>query len=419
MTDSSSRIYHVKTALSSLYDPILLETHPLVDLLALRSARGERVGESLRKMLHDAIESLRPIDVPYALNRPKWLSHRILQMRYLQAEDVGAICRDLALSKAAFYRHHRQALEAVASVLWAQMPPEKNTRSISTLSPQASQAKNAREEAVKLARTAQREIVNLREVLDDAVRTFLPLAAAQGVDLSLDIPELFPTICADAAVLHQIVLNILMGGLRGAKARSLRLTVRQQEGETVWCLAGLAQHQDMARYVDDSPELALSKELLQVYGGHIWFSSQAGWGQALCFNLPCSPSASILIIEDDADTIDLYRRYLQVDAYQVGVASCGEEVTAQIEKARPDLVLLDVLMPREDGWKLLQRLKTVPETQGIPVIICSVLSQPDLALALGATRVLQKPVARQVLIQSVRAILAQAHTATREHQTSL
>jgi CheY-like chemotaxis protein len=405
MTGTRTRIYHVKTALSNLYDPIHLETHPLVDLLSLRPAPGERAGQALRRVLREAIEALRP-NTSYAPGQSEWLSYRILQMRYLQAESVEAICQELALSEATFYRRHRQALDAVASVLWAQVAPaEENAAEIA--SAETFQAENGREEAVKLARQASREMVNLREVLQDAVRTFLPLAAAQGVTLSLDLPDLLPAACVDAAMLHQIMLNVLVEALRLAAGPSLRLTVRHQGEETTWQLKGLAVEEGAERRLDDSPELALSKSLLQVYGGHIAFADEED-GQALCFTLPCASSATILLIDDDADTIDLYRRYLQTDAYQVRSASCGEEVTAQIQEAIPDLILLDVLMPREDGWKLLQRLKTIPETQPIPVVICSVLSQPRLALALGAARVLQKPVDRQTLLETVRTILGQA-----------
>ena len=69
-------------------------------------------------------------------------------------------------------------------------------------------------------------------------------------------------------------------------------------------------------------------------------------------------------------------------------------------------MLLDVLMPQEDGWDILQSLKTLPETASIPVVICSVLSQPHLALALGAAEVLRKPISEETLLATVKKVLA-------------
>ncbi len=59
-----------------------------------------------------------------------------------------------------------------------------------------------------------------------------------------------------------------------------------------------------------------------------------------------------------------------------------------------------------DGWSILQRLKADPHTSDIPVVVCSVLPQPELALSLGAARVLQKPVSSAKLIETVQAVLA-------------
>ena len=62
-------------------------------------------------------------------------------------------------------------------------------------------------------------------------------------------------------------------------------------------------------------------------------------------------------------------------------------------------------MPREDGWMILQRLKVLPETAHLPVIIYSVLSQPSLALALGAVAVLRKPVEEAPLMRAIEDVL--------------
>jgi CheY-like chemotaxis protein len=81
------------------------------------------------------------------------------------------------------------------------------------------------------------------------------------------------------------------------------------------------------------------------------------------------------------------------------------ELRVQLGEELPDLVLLDVLMPREDGWDMLNYLKKEPATSNIPVVICSVLSQPSLALSLGAEEVLRKPIQEETLVKTVQRVL--------------
>jgi CheY-like chemotaxis protein len=123
-------------------------------------------------------------------------------------------------------------------------------------------------------------------------------------------------------------------------------------------------------------------------------------------SLPTAEARSVLIIDDDRDTIRLYRRWLQARDCVVRVARTPQQLETQLEQGIPDLVLLDVLMPQWDGWQVLQDFKARPETRGVPVVICSVISQPRLALSLGAAAVLRKPIDQAHLVESVEEHLA-------------
>mgnify|MGYP000347785918 CR=1 FL=1 len=114
----------------------------------------------------------------------------------------------------------------------------------------------------------------------------------------------------------------------------------------------------------------------------------------------------LLLIDDDPDFVAATKTVLESrHDYKVLTASDGVFGLAIAKAERPDLVILDVLMPREDGWHLLQQLQLMPETANIPVVICSVLRQPQLALALGAKKVLEKPVSQGALLQAVNELL--------------
>ena len=117
------------------------------------------------------------------------------------------------------------------------------------------------------------------------------------------------------------------------------------------------------------------------------------------------PKIRVLVVDDNPDTVGLYRRYLESLQLVVRAADTVDRMWELLAKANPDLVLLDLLMPEQDGWDVLQQLKAMPEMATIPVVVCSVLTQPDLALALGARAVLQKPIERQDLIRTVRELL--------------
>jgi len=107
--------------------------------------------------------------------------------------------------------------------------------------------------------------------------------------------------------------------------------------------------------------------------------------------------ALLLVIDDNEGLIHLLQRYLTDEAYNVMSAPNTEEGLEIIPQLQPDAIILDVMMPGIDGWELLQRLRTRRETEFIPVIICSVINDPELAFALGASQYVSKPVTREAL----------------------
>jgi CheY-like chemotaxis protein len=108
----------------------------------------------------------------------------------------------------------------------------------------------------------------------------------------------------------------------------------------------------------------------------------------------------ILVIDDDANARALLRLLLEQHGYSVLLAPDGEVGLSLAEMQRPDVILLDVAMPRLDGRDALRALKDSPSTRGIPVLVVSALggdqTMRDLLLELGAWDVLEKPVDLQM-----------------------
>ena len=77
----------------------------------------------------------------------------------------------------------------------------------------------------------------------------------------------------------------------------------------------------------------------------------------------------------------------------------GIELAQQLQ---PNVIILDVMMPEMDGWQILQRLHATPATKAIPVVVCSVFYDPELAFTLGAVDALKKPVRKEDLIAALK-----------------
>ncbi len=121
-------------------------------------------------------------------------------------------------------------------------------------------------------------------------------------------------------------------------------------------------------------------------------------------------TASILYIEDDPEMIDLVSLILIRQGYQVAGANGGRKGLELAGSSRPDLVLLDLMMPDMDGWDVYHQLKSSELTRNIPVIIITARSQTiDQVLALQIAKVddyIIKPFKPDELIQSIKKILA-------------
>ncbi len=398
---------YVKDALRDLYSPGQLQIHPLVELLVAQNVAQETRGQYLRQVILEAIESLRPAE-KVAFSRPEWLGYRVMWLRYVEALEPLEICRQLGLGRTSFYAYHRQALEAVISLLWERYQRQQTLlKGQSVTEAQLAPTELAREEAIRAAHSSERQSVSLSAMLESVKETILPLARNYGLELRVHTPTTLPNTFADPAILRQIFLSVLTEAIGLAAGNTLELSVTLSDTHTLWKLCGLAASKVAKRDLEHSTGFVVSRELLQVYQGRLWLERDEHGAPTLLLKVPIARPKTILIIDDNADTLELYRRYLLPRGFTLRVARNSDEVRASLKDALPDLILLDVLMPQQDGWDILQRLKTTPETAKVPVIICSVLSQPHLALALGAAKVLQKPIDQGTLVQAVQALLAQ------------
>ncbi len=384
----------VKDALANLYDPIHLQTHPLADEL-LPDSQHEMRGQGLRQLLREAMESLRP-DPGVALGRPEWLAHRVLWLRYVECLEQGEICRELGISRAYYFQQRKAALEAVVSLLWHRYREQAVLPREESEPPEETPGDLAREQAARLVQASPPQPVDLAALLEGIRQIMLPLAEQQGLAVTIEALPALAVTHGDPILWRQIALTVLAEAIHLGSG-PLRLAVGIAGDEIVWRLRGLPP--DVR--AEQGGAFAIARGLLDGCGGRLWATSEADADPELCFAAPISRPRTILAIDDDPDAIALYRRYLQVGGYAIEAAPQAAEVRSLLARMTPDLILLDVLMPQEDGWDILRQLRAAPATAQVPILVCSVLGQPELALALGATGVLPKPVAREALLQAI------------------
>ncbi|MCK4928448.1 MAG: response regulator [Methanosarcinales archaeon] len=119
--------------------------------------------------------------------------------------------------------------------------------------------------------------------------------------------------------------------------------------------------------------------------------------------------AKILIVDDEPDTVDLVKLVLETEGYQTSVAYSGAEALEKIKIDKPDMVLLDIMMPKMDGWAVRKEIVDDEETRDIPIVMLTAKAQPiDKMIGLhvvGVADYITKPFGRQELIDSVKKTL--------------
>jgi len=119
-------------------------------------------------------------------------------------------------------------------------------------------------------------------------------------------------------------------------------------------------------------------------------------------------AAKVLIVEDDSSILIPLTFLLEQNGYEVSTAADGEEALAAVARSAPDLVLLDIMMPRLDGYAVCQAIRENPEWGGIKIVLLSAKAgEMDVAkgMALGADAFISKPFANAEITATVQRLL--------------
>lgn len=389
-------VAQLRDALSHLYDYAHLQRHPLARLATPGEAGVDRA-KALRNLLLDTLEQLNPGD-GVSRNEREWRAYGIMVRRYVDGFAIEDICDELHVSLRQFQREHRKGLLAAASMLWNRHPPAQPP-------PEAAPADGGslQQEVERLGVILER--VDLNGLVASALESLQALADGRGVHLRLRLPDGAVWAWADRTLAKQALLGTLTPLIA---ARPAHLAIRCQATAEAARLE-VEIHPPLAG--DDTPggdgeRFRAAAELMQAQSGHLAPATGGRGLTAVELRFRRARGAHVLVVDDNERVQQLFERYLTAEGYHVSAAGDAEQALALAREAAPDAIVLDVMMRHLDGWQLLQRLRADPDLQGVPIVVCSVLNEPDLAAALGARGYLKKPVTQQQMLAAVKAALA-------------
>jgi CheY-like chemotaxis protein len=195
----------------------------------------------------------------------------------------------------------------------------------------------------------------------------------------------------NAAILHCAGSEVQVS----VACEPLHVRIAVQAGCAAFPAKAGAAGWDTPKELDTEEQIV--QQMLAAYGASLHL---AGGGDGWLAVLRCDrvQEQPVLVIDDHPDTVELLKRYVEGTRYRIVATDEPQRALELAQEEYPFIVLLDVMMPGVDGWEVLTRLKGHEATAALPVWVCTVLDQSELALSLGADGFLRKPVTREALL---------------------
>ncbi|MEH6512369.1 MAG: response regulator [Maribacter arcticus] len=296
----------------------------------------------------------------------------------------------------------------------------------------------------------------LQDVINRGIAATSSLFEQKGLKLKKKIPEDLPIIKADEDKLIQVVINLLSNAVKFTKKGTVSIEAYQEKGQLIFEVQdtgiGIAdedRHKIFERFrqagdtLTDKPQgtglgLPICREIIEHHGGIIWMKSEFNVGSTFFFSLPVLGEAAIqepiqldrilrslkkqishsskkkadgkptiLVVDDDTPIRSLLRQELTDTGYRVREAANGKAALDMVRLEKPDLIILDVMMPEINGFDVAAVLKNDPATMDIPIIILSIVQDKERGFRIGVDRYLTKPIDTEKLFHAVDELLEQ------------
>jgi signal transduction histidine kinase/CheY-like chemotaxis protein len=300
------------------------------------------------------------------------------------------------------------------------------------------------------------EPVSVEDIVDRATAATSSLLEQKGLHLVKEIAAGLPSVSGDRDRLIQVVINLISNAVKFTDTGSVTCRAVQKNGTLVVSISdtgmGIApadqpkvfeRFKQVGDTLTDKPKgtglgLPICREIVEHHRGQIWVESEVGKGSTFAFSLPtvtgqsasrpleieslmrqlrqhidvAAPARrdrqpSILVVDDDPHIRELLNQEFTEAGFRVRMAGNGREALGEVRRERPDLVVLDVMMPEINGFDVAAVLKNDPQTLDIPIIILSIVQDRERGFRLGVDRYLTKPIDTSLLFREVDTLLAQ------------
>lgn len=379
----------VHDCLVHLYDFMFLQDHPLVEVLVPQIKGPNRV-QVFREIINNCVESLRPgpdLETQAKASR----LYNILRLRYIRQQTVQQVVLNLSLSERQFYRDHPRAIQLVSHLLRERMTGESAQK---PNSPDEQEVVSVQSEVERARIEFTSTRVGIRNLLDGALLVTQSLMAQRQVQITNNTSNEVSISDADRTIVRQILITILSQLI----LYSSQIEVTQALANRFCSIAFTvdlprAHHADLKAALGVRSEQDTLQVLVKSIEGELTTTSLGTDTACVTVQIPLRQTV-VLVVDDNPGMINLFRRYLAGQPYQIIDAADSSQAIEFARKIQPHLIVLDVMLPQQDGWEVLQNLKNHPTTLKIPVLVCSVLELPDVAVSLGADAYLKKTPSR-------------------------
>lgn len=284
--------------------------------------------------------------------------------------------------------------------------------------------------------TLERTMLDTVALLDQVMDIIEPLAISKGLTVTRDYAGIIP-IYADETRVRQIITNIAANAVKfthegGITVRASVVTdgvqfaiadsgigISPEAYERVFAEFEQLDSSTTRVYEGTGLGMAITKRLVEMHEGRIWLESAVERGTTFYVTIPAREptiadsdealgaphAATVLVIDDSAEARLLLHDILSAAGYRVVTANSGLAGLARAREIQPDLITLDVIMRGMDGWQVLRALKDDVRTRVIPVVIVSTVDNRPLAISLGASSAIAKPLDRGELFRVLRQTL--------------
>jgi len=395
----------LRDALSRLYDA---SYEPSDVLYSLTGSERRDGALGVQSAIIKAIEDLKPHDSAPTSAQVRQL-HGLLHNRFILKLTQEETAERMHMSLSSTRRAQRTAVHTLARVLWEQSQPGgqaiaeadqlDDAQNGEALDIQAADWQSqTKQELASLRASAPETISDVAETINGVLALGKAIAGRDGQHLQVGFVQPHLTSAIHPSALRQVLISAIRRMSRYAPVGDIAIYAGLEDGDVKITITGAVQAGQTPSESDLITDILLPDGT--DIGARIDDQRVFLWIEA-----PSVGRITVLVVDDNADMIRFYRRSTEGTRYHIVHLEHGQELFEAMESLEPDIIVLDVMLPDTDGWELLMRLHEDLVTRPIPVIICSVVRERDLALSLGAAEYLSKPVRRREFIEALDQVL--------------